>query len=256
MDPPLITRRPAGRAHPTPLLFVHGAWHGGWCWDEHMLGFFADAGYVAHAFDLRGHGDDPRPLRRRTSIGDYVEDLGAAVESLDSPPVLIGHSMGGLIVQRHLEGRRLPGAVLLASVPVRGVWGTSLRVARRHPVALLQANLTLRLRPLVSGERLTRSLFFGDDMAAEDVARHAARLGDEAYCAYLGMFRPARPARVLTPILVVAAERDGVFTLDEQRDTARAYGGEPVVVAGAAHDLMLDRRWEAAAGAILEWLSR
>jgi hypothetical protein len=31
-------------AHPVPLLFVHGAWHGAWCWDEHFLDLFADKG--------------------------------------------------------------------------------------------------------------------------------------------------------------------------------------------------------------------
>jgi hypothetical protein len=39
-----------GRAvnpHPTPLLFVHGAAHGAWCWDEHFLDFFAEKGYIA-----------------------------------------------------------------------------------------------------------------------------------------------------------------------------------------------------------------
>jgi pimeloyl-ACP methyl ester carboxylesterase len=36
-------------AHPVPLLFVHGAWHGAWCWDEHFLDLFADKGYRALA---------------------------------------------------------------------------------------------------------------------------------------------------------------------------------------------------------------
>ena len=40
----------------TPVLFVHGAWHGAWCGDEHFLDFFADKGYRAVALSLRGHG--------------------------------------------------------------------------------------------------------------------------------------------------------------------------------------------------------
>ena len=42
--------------HPAPLVFVHGAWHGAWCWDEHFLGHFAAKGYRAIALDLRGYG--------------------------------------------------------------------------------------------------------------------------------------------------------------------------------------------------------
>src|SRR6476661_688640 len=55
----LITRTPAGTAYPTPILFVHGAWHGAWCWEEHFLDFFAERGHRVAALDLRGHGASP-----------------------------------------------------------------------------------------------------------------------------------------------------------------------------------------------------
>src|SRR5512141_2985715 len=42
--------------HPAPLLFVHGAWHAAWCWDEHFLDFFAGQGFAVHALSLQGHG--------------------------------------------------------------------------------------------------------------------------------------------------------------------------------------------------------
>ncbi|MBI5715520.1 MAG: alpha/beta hydrolase, partial [Chloroflexi bacterium] len=43
----LITRQPASNPRPTPLLFVHGAWHGAWCWAEYFLPYFAQHGYVS-----------------------------------------------------------------------------------------------------------------------------------------------------------------------------------------------------------------
>ncbi len=54
-------------AHPTPLLFVHGGWHGAWCWSN-FLNYFADAGYRAVALSLRGHGASPaaKALRATT----------------------------------------------------------------------------------------------------------------------------------------------------------------------------------------------
>jgi len=57
----LIDRGECTDAHPVPLLFVHGAWHAAWCWDEHFLGFFADRGFRAVAVSLRGHGASVRP---------------------------------------------------------------------------------------------------------------------------------------------------------------------------------------------------
>ena len=55
----VIDKGSCSEAHPAPLLFVHGSWHGAWCWDEHLLDFFADKGYRAVALSLRGHGEAP-----------------------------------------------------------------------------------------------------------------------------------------------------------------------------------------------------
>ena len=46
----VIARTPKGRARPTPLLFVHGAYGGAWEWDEHFLPYFAERGWVSHVY--------------------------------------------------------------------------------------------------------------------------------------------------------------------------------------------------------------
>src|ERR1700722_1941644 len=76
-------------SHPVPLLFVHGAWHAAWCWDEHFLSFFADKGYRALALSFRGHGNSPtdKPLRT-CSVADYLEDLSSVAHTLPTPPVV------------------------------------------------------------------------------------------------------------------------------------------------------------------------
>jgi len=61
----------------------------------------------------------------------------------------------------------------------------------------------------------------------------------------LGLVR-ARPKRVSTPMLVLGAEADGIFSPREIERTARAYGTEPVMLPGG-HDMMLDGSWEAVA---------
>ncbi len=40
----VIDKGSCSQAHPVPLLFVHGGWHGAWCWDDHFLDFFAGCG--------------------------------------------------------------------------------------------------------------------------------------------------------------------------------------------------------------------
>lgn len=86
-----------------PVLFVHGTWHGAWCWEEHFVPWFRDRGYNARAVTLRHHDQHHVPGLRLTRIRDYVADVTAAAAEMPSPPVVIGHSLGGFIAQKYLE---------------------------------------------------------------------------------------------------------------------------------------------------------
>ena len=89
-QPRCIVREAVRGARRVPLLFVHGAFTGAWCWDEHFLPYFAARGHDAWAVDLRGHGDDAAPVEL-ASIEDYVADLVLAIEQIGEPPVIVGH---------------------------------------------------------------------------------------------------------------------------------------------------------------------
>ena len=73
------------------------------------------------------------------SIGDYLDDVQSATENLNSQPVLIGHSMGGFIVQKYLVNRCAPAGVLMASIPPQGVMRATVRLIRRHPWVAVRA---------------------------------------------------------------------------------------------------------------------
>ena len=118
----VIDKGPSRESDKAPLLFVHGAWHGAWCWDEHFLDFFAAKGYRSLALSLRGHGKSPAPKPMQfCSIADFVDDVASVVDNLPTRPVLIGHSMGGFVVQKYLESHDAAGGVLLASIPPSGI---------------------------------------------------------------------------------------------------------------------------------------
>jgi pimeloyl-ACP methyl ester carboxylesterase len=253
----VIDKGRSSATHATPLLFVHGAWHGAWCWDEYFLDYFAGKGYHVLAPSLRGHGGSPAPRSLRAlTIADYVEDVASVAASLPTPPVVIGHSMGGCTVQKYLESHDAPAGVLLASVPPAGVLGVSLRLMRHHPWLFTKMNLTLSLFPLVSTAALAREQFFSTEMPEAEVARHASRLQDESYRAFLDMMllNLPRPKRVKAPLLVLGAENDIIFPQNEVRDTARAYGTTAEFFSGMAHDMMLEAGWQAVADRILNWL--
>jgi pimeloyl-ACP methyl ester carboxylesterase len=254
----LLTREPETDARPTPILFIHGAWHGAWCWEENFLPYFSAHGYISHSMSLRGHGSSEGHKRLFwTRIEDYVNDVVQVVEGMEKPPILVGHSMGGHVVQKYLETYMAPAAVLLAPVPKKGIIGFVMRVARKHPGLFLKFLVTLKPYHAVSTPELTREMFFSPDVAEDKVAECYARLQNESYRAVLDMLflNLPDPKRVKkTPLLVLGAANDNIFSIKEEEDTAFAYGLRAEVFSDMAHDMMLEEGWQDVADRILDWL--
>jgi pimeloyl-ACP methyl ester carboxylesterase len=243
-------------AHPTPLLFVHGDWHGAWCWDEHFLDYFADAGYRAVALSLRGHGASPtaKPLPK-VSMADYIDDVRTVADDLGGAPVLIGHSLGGFVIQRYLEQRSAPAAVLVGSVPPRGVLGLAVRVWRRRPSMTMEAWNDPTLLKFLATPALTREYLFCP-ATPEDIVESCMRsAGAESIRAAMTdpMVRRVRTRRVTTPILVLGAEHDGFVSVGDVRATARAYRTQAEFF-DMGHNMMLEPGWPDVAARIHTWL--
>lgn len=242
-----------------PLLFVHGAWHGAWCWEIHFTGYFEALGYEVHTLDLRGHREHAGPRRLGWhAVADYVADVEAAVTKIGRPPVILGHSMGGFVVQKYLERHQPAGAVLIASVPPRGVIGVIVSLARRHPGRLLRSLTTFDLYPLVDGPERTRELFYSAAIDEAAVTRYSAALGNESYRAFLDMLVLNLPKkqkiRGSVPMLVLGGAEDRVFPPADVHATANAYGTTAQIFDAMAHNLMLEVGWEQVAAAIADWL--
>jgi pimeloyl-ACP methyl ester carboxylesterase len=255
----VIDREPSGDSHKTPLVFVHGAWHGAWCWDEHFLDFFASKGHRSLAVSLRGHGETPaaRPMQF-CSIADFVDDVASVADSLPARPVMVGHSMGGFVVQKYLESHEAPAAVLLASVPPNGITRFLLRRFKLHPWSTARhLAITKSLGSIAGTPELARESFFSDFTPHADVVRYAARLGEE----YLGKIEVdmlwlhlPKPELVTTPVLVLGAEHDILFTPQEVRATASAYHTEAEFFPKMGHNMMLEPGWATVAERIHAWL--
>ena len=254
----LIIEEPTTARRSPPLLFVHGTFHGAWCWQEHFLPYFAQRGYSCTAVSMRGHGGSPgRERLRRNRVRDLVADVESVAADLPEPPVLIGHSLGGFVIQKYLETHTAAGAVLLASVPPTGVVQTALRTARHHPGPFLKANAQLRLGPMVATPELARANFFSPSLPQDDVVRYQRQLQDDSYLTFVDMLGLdlVRSKRVApTPMLVLGAEDDAMVGVAEVRRTGGRYGAPTEIVPGIAHDMMLDTRWEAVAERIAQWL--
>lgn len=262
MNLEVITRTPIGQPRPTPLLFVHGAYSAAWIWDRHFLPFFADRGYEAHALSLRGHGtSEGHELLRSWRLRDFVADVEQVAAALPRSPVLIGHSMGGMVVQKVLHRRSVPAAVLLAPVPPHGLFGSQLSIALTNPELLCELAWADILGPRsVPGGAVRRALFSDDGRSGDgEVRSYLERFQPESTLVVfdlLGLDLPPSLPRLDLPVLVLGAEHDGFLPAfsGALEATARTYRTRPEVLPGIAHMMMLDHGWEAVARRILNWL--
>lgn len=102
----LLHKTAQGPVKPLKLLFIHGICTGAWVWEPHFLPFFAKLGYDSYALSLRGHGkSEGREKVREFALSDFADDIAWALSEISGPAVLIGHSLGGGVVQNFVQLR-------------------------------------------------------------------------------------------------------------------------------------------------------
>ena len=240
----------------TPLVFVHGGYVGAWSWAEHFLPWFAARGFSVHALSLRGHGGSSGRERLHSfGLDHYVEDVALLVDSLPRPPVLVGHSMGALVVQKYLEQASAVAVALTCPVPPFGLLPSAFSLALFRPGLWSEIN-ALAAGHSASRKALAEALFAGP-LEAERMERIYGRMQAESRRVLMDMAWWGLPAywRLNAPeTLVLAAARDVLISQALTESTARLLGAEYRVLDGIGHALMLDARWERAAEALLGWI--
>lgn len=246
---------PEQRRFETPLVFIHGAFVGAWCWQEHFLPWFAAQGFEVYAPSLRGHGGSDGHLNT-SGIQDYVADVASVTDELAVTPVLIGHSMGGLVAQRYLEEYASAATVLMASVPLSGLTESTMRLLTGDPALLAQMALMQAVPSAVDPEVAQRAMF-SEALGDELLAHYAAAVQPESQRAIWDMTMGTlpRPWRVPDhPMFVMGAEEDSLFRPDEVRRTSEAYGAPVHIEPAMAHAMMVEPGWEGIAARIRDWL--
>ncbi len=239
-----------------PLLFVHGACLGAWCWTDGFLDFFGGAGYYSVALNLRGHGGSSiSKSLQQMSIDDYVEDVASIACEMSPPPVVIGHSMGGLIAQRFAARHPTSGVVLMAPSPYGGMRSQGWRLLRAHPGEFFIASLTKDITRIYPDNRCVRHIMFSPTTPEGIVTHCRERLQKESWRAVQEMYQsPKKPYPITSRMLVVGGELDGTVLPAAIRETARVYGATCRIFDGMGHNLMLEPAWQRVATDIANWL--
>lgn len=267
------------------IIFVHGVSHGAWCWGK-FVDFFTKEGYDCFAVNLRGHGDNNRNDIKKARLSDYFEDVKRSIDCCKehcennkipySKPFLLGHSMGGAIVEQYISdySQEVRAAILLAPVTARGMGIFRAIYTSICPTGLNTVPTVFGFKkskqlknPKRSKQRLeslSKSNFFAAilDKDQDPVERitdsqeleyYEENLCSESIDAMwnLKKFDINKPN---IPVYVIGSDKDAYFPEDSLNITADFYDTKAEIIKGACHDIMLEPKCEEAAKSIIEFL--
>ncbi|XVF20797.1 hypothetical protein REPUB_Repub12eG0034000 [Reevesia pubescens] len=259
-----------------PLVFVHGSYHAAWCWAEYWLPFFSNSGFDCYALSLLAQGESDAPSGNVAgSLQTHAGDVADFIQrNLNLPPILLGHSFGGLIIQYYIANMRnephsemetfypkLTGAVLVCSVPPSGNSGLVWRYLFSKPVAAFKVTRSLAAKAFQTSVSLCRETFFSATMEDNLVLRYQELMKESSRMPLFDLrkLNASLPVPKMTncspEILVLGAKDDFIVDAEGLSETGRFYDVSPICVEGVAHDMMLDCSWEKGANVILSWLN-
>ncbi|HZZ33629.1 MAG TPA: alpha/beta hydrolase [Phenylobacterium sp.] len=245
----------------TAIVMVHGAFCGGWAFEQFRDPFEA-AGFEVIAPDLRGHQVGAQSSAVvGVSMSDYAADIARLCAEQPEPPVLLGHSMGGLVAQ--LAARRAPikALVLLAPSPPWGVVGSSLEeAATAFGVQMIGPFSSGALSPdrgLMRAYSLDRMGKAEREAAVERLRPESAMAVRETLNWWLDPFMTTSvgPGAIDAPALVISGQGDVVHSPATARSIADRIGAEFKIMPGMSHWLVGEPGWDAVAETALNWLA-
>lgn len=220
------------------FILIHGAWHGAWCWQA-LRASLTSGGHQVIAPDLPGHGEDP------TALGDvtleaYIDRAVATVEAAPAKPILLGHSMGGMVVSGAAERipDRLAGIVYLAAfVPADG---ESLLALGAANTSALTGNQTLdKASGSVTVNDSVIERAFYHDCESPQIAEAKSRLQPQAMAPFSSPVALSDPAYGRVRRCYIECIEDQAIHIAHQRFMAERAGCEPVYRLETGHSPFL-----------------
>ena len=238
---------------------IHGAFCGGWTFERFREPFEA-AGHACLTPDLRGGARSGKTAG--LSMADYATDVAALISASPTPPVLIGHSLGGLVAQMAATKAKVAGLILLAPSAPWGIQGGSMEEA-------VSAVSLFALGPFwsqaVAPDYALAKMYSLDRLPREERKAVFDRMTPESGRAlwetlnwwldpFLTTLVSADKNRA--PVLAIAGGKDVIHPPATVRQTAARLSGEVVVFPEMSHWLPGEPGYQDVAASCLDWMAR
>jgi pimeloyl-ACP methyl ester carboxylesterase len=216
-------------------VLIHGAWHGSWCWDK-IVPLLEMRGHKAVAPDLPGHGTDKSPVSE-VSLQAYVDRVVKILDAQSEPVVLVGHSMGGIVISQAAEYRpeKVKTLAYLSAFLLRD--GESLlQIAQEDEDALVLPNLVMaddQSSATVKDEALGEAFYGG--CSVEDVARAKSLLVPQAAAPFATPVHTTTENFGRVPRIYIECRRDRAISPSAQKRMYTALPCQRVVSMDTSH---------------------
>ncbi len=247
------------------IMMNHGMWGSSWYWG-HYKQFFESKGYRCITPTLRFHAIDPRseppPELGTTSLLAYADDLEKEITKLDSLPILMGHSMGGLLAQILGSRGLCKTLVLLTPASPRGIIALKPSVIKSFMSIMFKWGFWRNPMRQTFEEAVYSMMHLLPEQEQKEIYGHFVyESGQAAYEIGFWLLDPGKASyvdesKVACPVLVIAGAEDRITPASVVRKVAAKYGAVSTYkeFEGHAHWVVGEPGWEDIAQYIYDWL--
>lgn len=249
------------------IVFIHGLFVNNTSWKEWKT-YFEARGYTVYTPANPGHEGNPADLRRnihpeltKTGFEDVVRNAIKLIDSLPEKPIVVGHSLAGLVVQKLIELDKAVAGISIDGAPPKNVfapWNTI-------KIVLPVVNFFKGNSPFLGSKEWYHKAFFNNytkaesDKLFEKIATPESR--KIARDTLLKSFAKIDFKKPHQPLLFIGGEKDNIFSAAFTKKIAGSYKDpnsqtDYKAFAGRSHFICNENGWEEVAEYVYNWIGR
>lgn len=249
------------------IVFIHGLFVNNTSWSE-WKSYFENKGFTVYTPANPGHEGDPVQLKQnihpqltRTGFKDVVMNIASFIDTLPEKPIVVGHSLAGLVVQKLIEMDKAVAGISIDGAPPKNVFAPWATIKVVFPVV----NFFKGSSPFLGSRDWYHHAFFNNyskqesDKLYDQIAVPESRM--IARDTLLTSFAKVDFSKPHQPLLFIGGEKDNIFPSTFTKKIAGSYKDKNSITdytsfAGRSHFICGEEGWQEVADHVISWIEK